>query len=112
MPDHRSTSRPPRPPHPGDLVRLIRRLAAEGKVAFSRHVLDERLDERGFDVADVFELLRSGDIDGPIRAGRNSGEWRCLVVGRLVWSPREAGVATVVVREERLIIATVEWMDP
>lgn len=107
MPD-RSSAKPPKPPHPGDLVRLVRRLAAEGKVAFSRHVLDER----GFDVSDVIELLRKGDIDGPVRAGRNPGEWRCLVVGRLAWSPREAGVATVVVREERLIIATVEWMDP
>jgi hypothetical protein len=74
MPDRRSNIKPPKPPHAGDLLRLIRRLAAEGKVAFSRHVLDERLDERGFDVSDVVKLLANGDIDGPIQAGRNPGE--------------------------------------
>jgi hypothetical protein len=53
-----------------------------------------------------------GDIDGNVVPGRKSGEWKCLVVGKLDWTPREAGVATVVVRKDRLIIVTVEWMDP
>jgi hypothetical protein len=29
-----------------------------------------------------------------------------------IWTSREAGVVTVVVRECRLIFVTVEWMDP
>ena len=44
--------------------------------------------------------------------GRNATEWRCLVVGRLDWTPREAGVATIIVRKDHLMIITVEWMDP
>ena len=44
--------------------------------------------------------------------GSKSGEWKCLVVGKLDWTPHEAGVAAVVVRNDRLIIVTVEWMDP
>jgi hypothetical protein len=57
-------------------------------------------------------VLRRGDILGEITPGNRAGEWRCLVVGPLEWSSREAGVATVVVRRDRLIVITVEWMDP
>jgi len=53
-----------------------------------------------------------GDIDGPIVAGDNEGEWRCCVVGKLPWTSREAGIVTVVVREKSLIFVTTEWIDP
>ena len=68
--------------------------------------------ERGIRPKDVGQILMRGDIDGNVVPGRNSGEWKCLVVGELHWTRREAGVATVVVRKDRLIIVTVEWMDP
>jgi len=112
MPKGPTKGSPPKPPHPGDLIKVIRMLAKAERVAFSSHVLDERLDERGFDIGDIFEILRVGDIDGAIKPGKNRDEWRCLVVGNLKWSPREVGVATVVVRQDRLIVATVEWIDP
>lgn len=67
---------------------------------------------RGIELDDVMAVLRLGDIEGPINAGKGPDEWRCLVRGRLDWTAREAGVATVVVRRDRLIIITVEWMDP
>jgi hypothetical protein len=35
-----------KPPHPGELMALIRRLAAEGSYAFKDHAL-ERMEERG-----------------------------------------------------------------
>ena len=84
----------------------IRRLAAAGAYSFSRHAFDERMVERGFDLDDVLNIMALGDIEGPIVAGRRDGEWKCTVVGKLPWTPREAGVVTVVVCESSLIFVT------
>lgn len=102
---------PPKPPHPGDLIKIIRDLAERGKLAFTKHALDDRMDDRGIEVGDVLDILRLGDIEGAIKTGAKPGEWRCLVRGRLEWAGRDAGIATVVVRKDRLIIVTTEWMD-
>ena len=99
-------------PHPGNLIAIIRRLAARGDYSFSTHAIDERMDERGFDAEDVLKIMALGDIDGPIIAGKREGEWRCRVIGSVPWTSREAGVVTVVVREEKLIFVTVKWIDP
>ena len=104
-------SNPPRPPHPGDLIKTIRLLAGQGKLKFTTHASDERMDERDIGFSDVHEILRRGNIEGAITPGRRAGEWRCLVVGKLDWTTREAGVATIVVRRDHLVIVTVEWMD-
>lgn len=101
-----------KPPHPGRLMAVIRKLAAEGAYEFSEHAIDERMLERGFDTEDVLKIMAIGDIDGPIIEGRHEGEWRCRVVGNLPWTSREAGVVTVVVREKSLIFVTTKWIDP
>ena len=103
-------SQPPQP-HPGDLIKVIRALAANGKVSFSRHALDERMDQRGIEISDVLEIFRLGDIEGDIKPGAKQGEWSCLVRGRPEWASRDAGVATVVVSTNRLIVKTTQWMD-
>jgi hypothetical protein len=102
----------PKPPHPGDLIKVIRKLLARGAYSHSAHVLDERMIERGFDFDDIAKIIELGDIDGKIVPGRREGEWRCRVVGKLAWHPREAGVVTVVIREKRLLFVTVKWIDP
>lgn len=106
MPPHQ-----PKPPHPGDLIKIIRDLAAASKLAFSAHAFDERMGARDIEYGDVTNVLRLGDIEGAIVPGKRDGEWRCLVRGRLEWAGRDAGIATVVVRKDRLIIVTTEWMD-
>jgi hypothetical protein len=100
-----------KPPRPGVLIQLIRQLAADGKVAWSDHAFDERSTERSIRPLDALNVLRFGDIEGKIVAGKKPGEWRCLVRRPVGWSPREVGVATVVMRKDRLLIVTVEWMD-
>jgi hypothetical protein len=113
-------SRPPRAPspqvrkkpHPGDLIRVIRGLVRRQRVTYTRHTLDERMPERGFDIDDVQYILTRGMIEGDIRPGRKPGDWECLVVSKLELGGRDAGVAVVVVRRDRLIIKTVEWKDP
>ena len=101
-----------KPPHPGRLIAIIRKLAAKGAYKFSEHAIDGRMVERGFDADDVLKIMALGDIDGPIEAGKREGEWRCRVVGSLPWTSSEAGVVTVVVREKSLIFVTTKWIDP
>ena len=98
-------------PRPGELIRLVRLLASQGKMRFTTHALEDRMGLRGIELDDVLQILKHGDIDGRIVPGKRPGEWKCLVVGKLAWTPREAGVATIVVRQDHLIIITTEWMD-
>lgn len=100
----------PGPPNPGHLTEVIRRLAADRDPTFTDHAL-ERIDQRGLSIEEVHRVLKTGDVTGAITAGKRAGEWRCLVVGRVATSPREAGVVTVV-RGEQLIVITAEWIDP
>jgi hypothetical protein len=106
------TKQPNKAPHPGSLMKVIRRLAADDSISFTDHAFEDRRVERGIDVGDAREILRLGEIDGPVERGSEPGEWKCTVVGKLRWTTREAGVVTVVIRDERLLIITVEWMDP
>lgn len=103
--------RKPKIPHPGDLLKTIRRLVDEGKVWHTRHVLEDSMPDRDLDFEDLEGILRKGLIRNKIRPGRNPGEWKCLVEDRLPGNSRWTGVA-VVVKESHLLIATIEWVDP
>jgi hypothetical protein len=101
---------PQKPPHPGDLVKVIRRLAKDGAVGFSEHA-DQRGLERGIDLPDTLHVLKTGMIKGEIVPGVNPGEWKCKVVGEAEDSSRWIGVATIVVGTRQLYIVTVQWED-
>lgn len=87
----------------------IRELAVQGKVAFSSHAL-ERMDQRGISDLQVERALRSGEIRGEVVPGNGAGEWKCKVVEKIK-GQREIGVVTLVLRNARLLIKTVEWED-
>lgn len=101
-----------RPPRANHLIRLIRELLDRGKVSYSYHAEQERMFERGIDFFDVEAVLRFGDIEGTVRPGNRAGEWQSLVIGKPELDSREMGVAAIVVRRDRLIVKTVEWIDP
>jgi hypothetical protein len=92
------------------LTERIRELARKGAVSFSDHAFD-RMDERGISDVQVQRVLQSGEIRGDIEPGRNAGEWKCKVVDQ-VKGMREIGVATLIIRNAKLFIKTVEWEDP
>ncbi len=97
-------------PRPEDLLSRIQQLARDSKnVAFSDHA-EERMDERGITDLDTLRVLRSGDLSGPICPGIREGEWKCKVVAPIK-GRREVGVVTIVIRNKRLLIKTVEWED-
>jgi hypothetical protein len=99
-----------KPPHPGKLMERIRRLANEGAYSWGPHVRD-RLSRRDIDINDAVEVLRLGEIEGPIEPGIHPGEWKCKVTSRAGRSSRRLGVATVVIRDSHLFLMTVEWED-
>jgi hypothetical protein len=102
---------PRKPPHPGELLKTIRRLVNEGAVGFSTHAFEDRSGPRSLDFTDALDILRHGFIKGDITPGFNAGEWKCKIVGKLDKSSRWVGVPVVVVRDKHVLITTVEWED-
>jgi hypothetical protein len=67
------------------------------------------MEERGiFDIA-VFEILKTGLIDGNPEVTEHQ-EWKCKMVKKLRGA-REAGVVTIILHNGKLFIKTVEWED-
>lgn len=98
-------------PHPGALRDIARRLASEGKVEFAYHADEERMPERDFDTQDVFETIRIGEVHGPVLPGRYPGEWVIKICAQPFGAKRWMGVVTVVIKNEKILIATTEWED-
>jgi hypothetical protein len=88
---------------------IVRALALEpARVAVTLHA-EERMLERGFNNTDLFKVLNTGSIlTKPTRTDK--GEWKCKVVCRLRGN-RDAGVVTVIARNDLLIVLTMEWED-
>lgn len=94
---------------PSVAQKRIRDTAANSdNVIFGNHALD-RMEERGIYDAAVFEILRTGVINGSPEM-TESKEWKCKMVKKLRGS-REAGVITIILHNGRLFIKTVEWED-
>lgn len=97
-------------PRAHQLLATIKKLAAKSdNVSFSEHCY-ERMEERGITTLDALRVLRNGEIEGEIEPGNGSGEWKCKIVERRRGS-RDIGVATLVMKERRLFVKTVEWED-
>jgi Domain of unknown function (DUF4258) len=101
---------PSKAPPPDALLDLIRKLARERRIGYLDHA-DERLVERGFDVFDVYQTLENGYFAEDIKAGANEGEWKVKIVDVPEGRSRKMGVVTIVVKDRRLLIKTVEWED-
>ncbi len=102
---------PRKPPHPGELLKLIRKLVAEGAVSFSTHAFEDRSGPRTLDFTDALEILKRGFVKGEVTPGINAGEWKCKVIDKLDKSSRWVGVPVVVIRDQHVLITTVEWED-
>jgi len=101
---------PSKAPPPNALLELIRDLSKQRRVGFLNHS-EERLAERGFDVFDVYQTLENGHFADDIEAGANEGEWKVKIVDTPEGTSRKMGVVTIVVKDKRLLIKTVEWED-
>ena len=77
---------------------------------FSDHAW-ERVPEREITRADTFDILRTGFcLEDPAR--NEFGRWQ-VIVGKRLAGHRVAGAVTVILdEEEKLVIRTLEWVDP
>ncbi|MGH2510349.1 MAG: DUF4258 domain-containing protein [Ktedonobacteraceae bacterium] len=88
---------------------IVRRRAADtSNIILSNHA-KERMFERDIWAIDVFRILRNGVIEEePQKTDR--GEWKVKVCMRLKGN-RDAGVITIILDRQRLLVKTVEWED-
>lgn len=97
-------------PRPDEMLDRIQQLAKDSKnVWFSTHA-EDRMEERGITDLEALRVLRSGSISGPIEPGRSEGEWKCKIVAPIK-GRREVGVVTLLIRNRKLRVKTVEWED-
>ena len=89
--------------------RIIRERAKDtAKVLFGVHAFD-RIEDRSITQVDAYVILEKGFVsDAPVK--NEEGEWECVVTRRLA-GHREAGVVTIILREDGLFVKTVMWMD-
>lgn len=93
-------------------LRRIRALAAKSEnIRFTDHALDQMEAREIFD-GDVLAIYRSASssIKGEVKKGKRDGEYHCKVVRRIRGN-REAGVVTIILPTDRLLVLTVEWED-
>jgi hypothetical protein len=102
-------------PRISDLEKTIRKLAMDSRnvrwkvVSYETHA-ESRMEWRDITDRMMFEVLRTGFIKGDIEPGKNPGEWKAKMVKKMKGS-REVGVVTIVIRNCKLFIKTVEWED-
>lgn len=97
-------------PLPSQLEAMVHKAAMDSaNVKFGTHAL-ERMDERGITTLDALRVLKSGHLSGRVDSGSHAGEWKCKLVKQMRGS-REIGVVTVVLKNGRLFVKTVEWED-
>ena len=68
------------------------------------------MTERSITDKIVLEVMRRGSTKGAVKAGREHGEWKVKMAYRTN-GRREVGVVVITVRNECLLVKTVEWED-
>jgi hypothetical protein len=77
-------------------------------VIFTNHAR-ERMVEREIFADEIYRVLRTGFVDSEPEL-TEEGEWKCKVTLKLQ-TGRVAGVVTIILHKNKLLIKTVEWED-
>lgn len=108
---------PNTPPKAYRFIQVIRSLAQHSeRVIWGTHALKrfKQRDSRSdldLNPAVARRVLRTGDIEGKITAGDNSGEWKVKVIGPVSHDrgARNVGVVVIQLSGNRLFVKSVEW---
>lgn len=92
-----------------DAERIVRERSKDtANVKLSLHAFD-RIDQRSILADDVYDILRTGFIDGDPRADEDA--WVVVMTKRMPGT-RQAGVVTLIMQDDATVfVKTVEWMD-
>jgi len=66
--------------------------------------------ERDISIRVALAVIREGIVSGPVEAGASQGEWKAKIV-RNVKGRRDVGVVVLLIKNDRLLVKTVEWED-
>jgi hypothetical protein len=91
------------------VVQRIKELAAEGKIAFADHAYDQ-MEARGISDVMAKRAIERGDLKGEVEPGKRPGEWKAKIVEKMKGA-REIGVVTILIKNARIFVKTVEWED-
>lgn len=90
--------------------RRVRELAKNtSNLVWTDHI-KERMEQRGIDSDAVLRILRDGDVEGEPIETNTPGDWK-IKMARKMGNGRVAGVVTVLVQNNRLVLKTAEWED-
>lgn len=97
-------------PRPDEFVERVRAIASNSdKIKWSQHAR-ERMSERDISNRVALTVLREGHVVGRVEPGNAPGEWKAKVV-KNVKGRRDVGVVAITVRNDHILVKTVEWED-
>ena len=94
-----------------DAQDLINSLAKDAKnIKYTKHAR-ERLGDRDFSIRDVEKVLCNGIIIEEPREGKK-GDWSYLIqYWGLERTARDVGCATIILKDNKLLVKTIEYID-
>ena len=95
---------------PTHFIERIRFLAADTSTIWWSQHARKRMAERGISNRVALTVIREGMVSGPIEAGQSQGEWKAKII-RNVKGRRDVGVVVLLIRNNRILVKTVEWED-
>jgi hypothetical protein len=97
-------------PRPDEFEKRVRSLAQDTRnVKWSFHARG-RMRERDISIRVALTVIREGVVMGNIEPGKHPGEWKAKFVRNLK-GRRDVGVVALLVRENYVLVKTVEWED-
>jgi hypothetical protein len=93
-------------PEPGELMKLVRKLAVDGAIAFGPNAFGQDDTQPEIDLNDAKLILQTGMIRGDIVPGILPGEWKCTVVDKRERSPRWTEITAMVISDRRIYVLT------
>lgn len=97
-----------KPLEPLEATNKIREIAQDSAhIAVTNHTI-ERMEERGFTMRDLLELLRNGYVDDEPEYNADKQEYKYKIT-KSVDSVRTAAAITVIVSDKKLLVVTIMW---
>ena len=96
-----------KPLTPIEATNKIREIAScSSNVAITIHT-EERMEERGFSMRDLLELLRNGYVDEEAQYNSETQEYKYKITRTI--DTRTAAAITLIINNNRLLVITIMW---
>lgn len=98
-------------PRRAELQKKVQGLALDSSNVLQKsYHAKERQEERGITDVMVFEVLRTGHVEGEISPGKRPGEWKFEMTKKMKGT-REVGVISILMQGDCILVVTAMWKD-